>query len=82
MSKGAELFEFVIPFMDAFNIHCKARFYGGQLVSVFAYNEDGQLVNPDGVILDWPPAGEFIPFAECLRWHAQSLYAEEKAGGN
>jgi len=82
MSRGIEPFEFTIEFMGVFNIYCNATFVGGQLMAVTATDEQGRAVNPDGVILDWPPAGEFIPFAECLRWHAQSLYAEHKAGGN
>lgn len=76
--RGAELFEFTMPLAGVFEIHCRATFYGGQLTSIFGYDAAGTLINPDGVILDWPPAGEFIPMAECMAYLARSLYNESK----
>jgi len=76
--RGAEPFEFTMSILGVFTVHCRATFHGGQLVSVFGYDASGVLIEPDGVILDWEPAGDFIPFAECMRWHAQSIYNKQK----
>lgn len=76
--RGAENFEFTMPLLGVFTIHCTATFHGGNLVSVFGRDDYGSLIDPDGVILDWGDAGEFLPFTECMKWHAVSLHNESK----
>ena len=75
--RGAEIFNFTMPFMAVLEFDCTARFHAGRCIEASAYC-NGRLVDGNGVVLDYPPFGDWIPFNECLIILAQDTYDENK----